>query len=67
MSHYKRPKKSPEVKETDAKKSLVIKGPRTSDALNSVLTEVHRLRYPNSVLYSRKHIDLHPFENTENF
>lgn len=47
-----------------SKTALVIRGNRASPDVMSLLRDLHRLRYPLSKLYSRKH-DHHPFENIE--
>lgn len=56
------PKREPELEETREKNSLVIKGNKSNNVINQVLHDLHRMRYPNSVLYSRKHVNLNPFE-----
>ena len=60
-------KREPELEETKAKVSLIIKGNKSNTVINTILQDLHRFRYPNSVLYSKKHINLNPFEMAETF
>mmetsp|Transcript_6584 Transcript_6584/g.18828 ORF Transcript_6584/g.18828 Transcript_6584/m.18828 type:complete len:357 (+) Transcript_6584:96-1166(+) len=46
----------------DPKTMLIMKGNRASNVVMSLLRDLHRLRNPLSVLYTREH-DFHPFED----
>jgi ribosome production factor 2 len=45
------------------KKTLILHGSRTSNVLNSVLTEIYHLKKDSAVKYSRKNADVRPFES----
>lgn len=45
------------------KKTLILHGTRTSDVLNSVLTQIYHLKKGTAVKYSRKNADIRPFES----
>jgi ribosome production factor 2 len=54
-----------EVLETLPKNSVVLKGNKSSPLVSAVLVFLHKLRTPSSVLMSKRHENLHPFENPE--
>lgn len=44
------------------KKTLILHGTKTSNVLNSVLTELYLLKKESSVKYTRKNDKIRPFE-----
>lgn len=44
------------------KKTLILHGTKTSNVLNSVLTEIYHLKKDNSVKYTRRNENIRPFE-----
>ncbi|CAO2842335.1 unnamed protein product [Amaranthus hypochondriacus] len=54
-------KRAPKLVEGD-KKTLILHGTKTSNVLNSVLTEIYHLKKENSVKYTRKNDNIRPFE-----
>jgi len=56
-------RREPQLVES-SKTALVVRGNNASADVMTLLRDVHRLRHPLSVLYSRKH-DQHPFEDVE--
>lgn len=44
------------------KKTLILHGTKTSNVLNSVLTEIFHLKKDNSVKYTRRNENIRPFE-----
>lgn len=44
------------------KKTLILHGTKTSNVLNTVLTEIYHLKKENSIKYSRKNENIRPFE-----
>ena len=54
--------KAPKLFE-NIKKSLVLKGKKTSEIMNHVLQDLHSLKKPHSVLFTKNN-DLLPFEET---
>ena len=61
----KTPRREPEIIETATKLSLVMKGNKSSPVINSLLPELHRLRYPCSLILSKKHQNLYPLDDEE--
>lgn len=49
----------------NAKSTLVLKGNKSSEVVNSVLTDMHMLKKPNAVKFWKKN-DFYPFENVKN-
>lgn len=45
------------------KKTLILHGTKTSNVLNSVLTQIYHLKKDSAVKYSRKNADIRPFES----
>lgn len=45
------------------KKTLILHGTKTSNVLNSVLTQIYHLKRGSAVKYSRKNADIRPFES----
>lgn len=45
------------------KKTLILHGTKTSSVLNSVLTEIYHLKKENAIKYSRRNVDIRPFES----
>jgi len=45
-----------------AKTALILRGNKSCETVNQLLRDLHRLRNPLSVFFSRSH-DIHPFEN----
>ena len=54
-----------EVIETLPKISMALKGTKASPTISAVLVILHKLRLPSSVLFSKRHENLFPFENSE--
>lgn len=55
-----------EVAPEDAPKtSVIIRGNKSSPSIAALLQDFHRLRAPQSVLLSRKHPEIYPFEKFE--
>lgn len=54
-------KRAPKVVENE-KKTLFLHGTKTSNVLNSVLTELYHLKKENSVKYTRRNDSIRPFE-----
>ncbi|XP_057536917.1 ribosome production factor 2 homolog [Amaranthus tricolor] len=54
-------KRAPKLVEGN-KKTLILHGTKTSNVLNSVLTEIYHLKKENSVKYTRKNDNIRPFE-----
>ena len=54
-----------EIVETLPKISLILKGTKASPAISSILLTLHKFRSPNSILLSKRHENLFPFEHTE--
>ncbi|XP_021755226.1 ribosome production factor 2 homolog [Chenopodium quinoa] len=54
-------KRAPKLVENE-KKTLFVHGTKTSNVLNSVLTELYHLKKENSVKYTRKNDKIRPFE-----
>ena len=44
------------------KKTLILHGTKTSNVLNTVLTEIYHLKKENCIKYSRKNENVRPFE-----
>ncbi|KAF3441718.1 hypothetical protein FNV43_RR15633 [Rhamnella rubrinervis] len=55
-------KRAPKLVET-GKKTLILHGTKTSNVLNSVLTQIYHLKKGSAVKYSRKNADIRPFES----
>ncbi|XP_071738234.1 ribosome production factor 2 homolog [Rutidosis leptorrhynchoides] len=55
-------KRAPKLVEL-GKKTLILHGTKTSNVLNSVLTEIYHLKKDNSVKYSRRNDNIRPFES----
>ncbi|CAA2984098.1 ribosome production factor 2 homolog [Olea europaea subsp. europaea] len=55
-------KRVPKLVET-GKKTLILHGTKTSSVLNSVLTEIYHLKKENAIKYSRRNVDIRPFES----
>ncbi|KAL5545930.1 hypothetical protein UlMin_005617 [Ulmus minor] len=51
------------LKVETGKKTLILHGTKTSGVLNAVLTQIHQLKKGGSVKFSRKNIDIRPFES----
>ena len=47
----------------NGKKTLILHGTRTSDVLNTVLSEIYHLKKDDSVKYSRRNDNIRPFES----
>ncbi|KNA14347.1 hypothetical protein SOVF_108300 [Spinacia oleracea] len=54
-------KRAPKIVENE-KKTLFVHGTKTSNVLNSVLTELYHLKKENSVRYTRRNDKIRPFE-----
>lgn len=54
-----------ELIETLPKLSIVTKGNKSSPVISSCLQALHKFRVPNSMLLSKKHENLFPFDNSE--
>ncbi|XP_058094937.1 ribosome production factor 2 homolog [Magnolia sinica] len=55
-------KRAPKLVE-NGKKTLILQGTKTSNVLNSVLTEIFHLKKGSAIKYSRKNDNIRPFEN----
>ncbi|KAH7512106.1 ribosome production factor 2 homolog [Ziziphus jujuba] len=55
-------KRAPKLEE-NGKKTLILHGTKTSNVLNSVLTQIYHLKKDSAVKYSRKNADIRPFES----
>ncbi|XP_022855361.1 ribosome production factor 2 homolog [Olea europaea var. sylvestris] len=55
-------KRAPKLVET-GKKTLILHGTKTSSVLNSALREIYHLKKENAVKYSRRNVDIRPFES----
>lgn len=51
------------LQEENGKKTLILHGTKTSNVLNSVLTQIYHLKKDSAVKYSRKNADIRPFES----
>ncbi|KAI6706474.1 hypothetical protein NL676_009436 [Syzygium grande] len=56
-------KRPPKLVETGKKKTLILRGTRTSGLLSTVLAEIYRLRKESSVRYTRRNDSVRPFES----
>ncbi|XP_030465026.2 ribosome production factor 2 homolog, partial [Syzygium oleosum] len=56
-------KRAPKLVETGKKKTLILQGTKTSGLLNTVLTEIYRLKKESSVRYTRRNDGVRPFES----
>ncbi|KAL2892566.1 Ribosome production factor 2-like protein [Bienertia sinuspersici] len=54
-------KRAPKLVENE-KKTLILHGTKTSNVLNSLLTEIYHLKKENSVKYTRRNDNIRPFE-----
>lgn len=45
------------------KKTLILHGTKTSDVLNTVLSDIYHLKKGESIKYSRKNDSIRPFES----
>lgn len=54
-------KRAPKLVEGE-KKTLILHSTKTSNVLNTVLTEIYHLKKENSIKYSRKNENIRPFE-----
>uniref|UniRef100_A0A2P2JD42 Ribosome production factor 2 homolog n=1 Tax=Rhizophora mucronata TaxID=61149 RepID=A0A2P2JD42_RHIMU len=55
-------KRAPKLVET-GKKTLILQGTKTSNVLNSVLTDFYHLKRDRAVRYTRKNDNIRPFES----
>ncbi|CAN0879929.1 Ribosome production factor 2 homolog [Linum grandiflorum] len=55
-------KRAPKLVET-GKKTLILQGTKTSNVLNSVLTELYHLKKDSAIRYTRKNDNIRPFES----
>ncbi|XP_057499746.1 LOW QUALITY PROTEIN: ribosome production factor 2 homolog [Actinidia eriantha] len=55
-------KRAPKLVE-NGKKTLILHGTRTSDVLNTVLSEIYHIKKDDSVKYSRRNDNIRPFES----
>ncbi|KAK2981501.1 hypothetical protein RJ640_030963 [Escallonia rubra] len=55
-------KRAPKIVET-GKKTLILHGTKTSQVLNTVLTEIYHLKKDNAVKYTRRNDNIRPFES----
>ncbi|CAN1860320.1 Ribosome production factor 2 homolog [Linum perenne] len=55
-------KRAPKIVET-GKKTLILQGTKTSNVLNSVLTELYHLKKDSAIRYTRKNDNIRPFES----
>ncbi|CAN1201020.1 Ribosome production factor 2 homolog [Linum perenne] len=55
-------KRAPKIVET-GKKTLILQGTKTSNVLNSVLTELFHLKKDSAIRYTRKNDNIRPFES----
>jgi len=46
-----------------AKKTLILQGTKTSNVLNTVLSEIYHLKRDNAIRYTRKNDSIRPFES----
>ena len=65
VKSIRKKKEEGEIIETLPKTSIVLKGTKASPAISFLLIALHKFRSPNSLLLSRKHENLYPFENSE--
>lgn len=57
--------REPQLVETGPKLALVLKGNKSSETISQLLCDLHRLTASHSMLQSRRHQDLYPFDNAE--
>lgn len=55
-------KREPKLVEL-AKKTLILQGTKTSNVLNTVLSEIYHLKRDNAIRYTRKNDSIRPFES----
>lgn len=55
-------KREPKLVET-GKKTLILQGTKTSNVLNTVLSEIYHLKRDNAIRYTRKNDSIRPFES----
>ncbi|CAK7336606.1 unnamed protein product [Dovyalis caffra] len=55
-------KRAPKLVET-GKKTLILQGTKTSNVLNTVLSEIFHLKRDNAIRYTRKNDSIRPFES----
>ncbi|CAL9753465.1 unnamed protein product [Musa acuminata subsp. burmannicoides] len=55
-------KRAPKFVE-NGKKTLILHGTKTSDVLNTVLTQIYHLKRDNAVKYTKKNENIRPFES----
>ncbi|XP_011024105.1 PREDICTED: ribosome production factor 2 homolog [Populus euphratica] len=55
-------KRAPKLVET-GKKTLILQGTKTSNVLNTVLSEIYHLKRDNAIRYTRKNDSIRPFES----
>eukprot|EP00262_Sarcandra_glabra_P003863 TRINITY_DN1468_c1_g2_i3.p1 TRINITY_DN1468_c1_g2~~TRINITY_DN1468_c1_g2_i3.p1 ORF type:complete len:348 (+),score=59.97 TRINITY_DN1468_c1_g2_i3:196-1239(+) len=55
-------KRAPKFVE-NGKKTLILQGTKTSNVLNSVLTEIYHLKKGSAIRYTRKNDNIRPFES----
>ncbi|CAL9207184.1 unnamed protein product [Musa hybrid cultivar] len=55
-------KRAPKLVES-GKKTLILHGTKTSDVLNTVLTQIYHLKRDNAVKYTKKNENIRPFES----
>lgn len=55
-------KREPKLVET-GKKTLILQGTKTSNVLNTVLSEIYHLKRGNAIRYTRKNDSIRPFES----
>ncbi|XP_047312924.1 ribosome production factor 2 homolog [Impatiens glandulifera] len=54
-------KRAPKLEE-NGKKTLILHGTKTSQVINSLLTDIYHLKKGNAIKYSRKNDNIRPFE-----
>jgi ribosome production factor 2 len=57
--------REPQLVEMGPKLALVLKGNKSSETISQLLCDLHRLTASHSMLQSRRHQDLYPFDNAE--
>lgn len=65
VKSIRKKKEDGEIIETLPKISVVLKGTKASPVISALLVALHKYRVPNSLLLSKRHENLFPFENAE--